>query len=123
MKTIYESPQSKSVRVSTILAFLFILVALILEIFYFTDMGRSMEAIILTSVLLLVAFSSFLVFPLYIISDDESECSVCGKRFRGQSSVCPFCGARFAGSREDDEEFDKVADFFDDQFSDIDYDN
>ena len=26
-------------------------------------------------------------------------------------------------SIEDDEEFDKVADFFDDQFSDIDYDN
>lgn len=72
MKTIYECPQSKSVRVSTILAFLFILIVLILEIFYFTDMGRSMESIILTSVLLLVAFSSFLVFPLYIISDDES---------------------------------------------------
>lgn len=71
MKTIYECPQSKGVRVSTVLALVFVLVALILEIYFFTEMGRSLEAVILTSVLLLVAFSSFLVFPLYIISDDE----------------------------------------------------
>ena len=71
MKTIYECPQSKGVRVSTALALFFVLVALILEIYFLTEMGRSLEAVILTSVLLLVAFSSFLVFPLYIISDDE----------------------------------------------------
>ena len=71
MKTIYECPQSKGVRVSTALALVFVLVVLILEIYFFTEMGRSLEAVILTSVLLLVAFSSFLVFPLYIISDDE----------------------------------------------------
>ena len=71
MKTIYECPQSKGVRVSTALALVFVLVALILEIYFFTELGRSLEAVILTSVLLLVAFSSFLVFPLYIISDDE----------------------------------------------------
>ena len=71
MKTIYECPQSKGVRVSTAIALVFVLVALILEIYFFTEMGRSLEAVILTSVLLLVAFSSFLVFPLYIISDDE----------------------------------------------------
>ena len=46
----------------------------------------------------------------HIISDDESECSVCGKRFQGKSSVCPVCGARFAGSREDYEEFDEEED-------------
>ena len=71
MKTIYECPQSKRVRVSTALALFFVLVVLILEIYFFTELGRSLEAVILTSVLLLVAFSSFLVFPLYIISDDE----------------------------------------------------
>lgn len=71
MKTIYECPQSKGVRVSTALALFFVLVVLILEIYFFTELGRSLEAVILTSVLLLVAFSSFLVFPLYIISDDE----------------------------------------------------
>ena len=71
MKTIYECPQSKGIRVSTILAFLFVLIALVLGIYFFTKLGRSAEAIILTSVLVGVAFSSFLLFPLYIISDDE----------------------------------------------------
>lgn len=46
----------------------------------------------------------------HVISDDESECSVCGKRFREKSSVCPACGARFAGSKDDYEEFDEEED-------------
>ena len=46
----------------------------------------------------------------HVISDDESECSVCGKRFHGKSPVCPSCGARFAGSRDDYEEFDEEED-------------
>ena len=46
----------------------------------------------------------------HVISDDESECSVCGKRFRGKYSVCPSCGARFTGSKEDYEEFDEEED-------------
>ena len=46
MKTIYECPQSKGVRVSTVLAFLFLLVVLLLEIYFFTEMGRSLEAVI-----------------------------------------------------------------------------
>jgi hypothetical protein len=71
MKRIYECPQSKGIKVSTILAFLFVFVVLMLEIYFFTEMGRSMETIIVTSILLLVAFSSFLVFPLYIMADDE----------------------------------------------------
>ena len=46
----------------------------------------------------------------HVISDDESECSVCGKRFRGKHSVCPSCGARFTCSKEDYEEFDEEED-------------
>lgn len=46
----------------------------------------------------------------HIISDDESECSVCGKRFPGKRSVCPSCGACFTGSKEDYEEFDEEED-------------
>ncbi len=46
----------------------------------------------------------------HVISDDESECSVCGKRFRGKQSVCPSCGARFTISKEDYEEFDEEED-------------
>ncbi len=49
----------------------------------------------------------------HILSEDESECSVCGKRFRGRSEVCPSCGARFAGSREDREELDEEEDELD----------
>lgn len=71
MKTIYECPQSKGVKWSTILCFIFVLATLIFEIYFFTEMGHSIEAIIITSILLAVLFSSFMVFPLYIISDDE----------------------------------------------------
>ena len=46
----------------------------------------------------------------HVISDDESECFVCGKRFRGKHSVCPSCGAQFTGSKEDYEEFDEEED-------------
>ena len=46
----------------------------------------------------------------HVISDDESECSVCGKRFRGKQSVCPSCGARFTGSKEAHEAFDEEED-------------
>ena len=36
---------------------------------------------------------------------DDSECSVCGARFRKKGMVCPKCGARFSGTKEDDDEF------------------
>jgi hypothetical protein len=71
MKTIYECPQSKGVKWSTIICFIFVLIALLIEIYLFTEMGRSIEAITITSILLIVSFSSFLVFPLYIVSDDD----------------------------------------------------
>ena len=71
MKTIYECPQSKGVKWSTIICFIVVLAVLLCEIYLITEMGHSVEAIVVTSVVLLVVFSSFLVFPLYIISDDE----------------------------------------------------
>ena len=46
----------------------------------------------------------------HVISDDESECSVCGKRLRGESSVCPSCGTQFACCKEDYGEFDEEED-------------
>jgi len=46
----------------------------------------------------------------HVISGDESECSVCGKRFRGKRSACPACGVRFENSKVDDEEFDEEED-------------
>ena len=71
MKTIYECPRSKGVKWSTIICFIFVLAVLIYEIYLFTEMGHSVEAVVITSILLLVVLSSFLVFPLYIISDEE----------------------------------------------------
>lgn len=71
MKTIYECPQSKGVKWSTVLCFIVVLVVLVFEIYYFAEMGHSIEAVIITSILLAALFSSFMVFPLYIISDDE----------------------------------------------------
>jgi hypothetical protein len=71
MKTIYECPQSKGVKWSTIICFIVVFAGLIYEIYLFTETGHSVEAVVITSILLLVVFSSFLVFPLYIISDDE----------------------------------------------------
>ena len=46
----------------------------------------------------------------HLLSEDESECSVCGSRFKGKGMDCPHCGARFAGVREDSEEFDEEED-------------
>lgn len=71
MKTIYECPQSKGVKWSTIICFIVVFAVLIYEIYLFTETGHSVEAVVITSILLLVVFSSFLVFPLYIISYDE----------------------------------------------------
>jgi hypothetical protein len=71
MKTIYECPQSKVVKWSTIICFIVVFAVLIYEIYLFTEMGHSVEAVVITSILLLVVFSSFLIFPLYIISDEE----------------------------------------------------
>ena len=42
---------------------------------------------------------------LHYVTDDESECSVCGARFSGKGSVCPRCGARFGSSRTDEDEW------------------
>lgn len=41
----------------------------------------------------------------HYISDDVSECSKCGARFRTKTMVCPKCGARFGTAIEDDGEF------------------
>ena len=50
----------------------------------------------------------------HYITEDESECSVCGARFPDKLPVCPRCGARFGTAetdeREWDEEFDEECD-------------
>ena len=46
----------------------------------------------------------------HYISDDESECSVCGARFPGKESICPRCGAHFDSSKTDEEEWEEEFD-------------
>lgn len=71
MKTIYECSQSKSVKWITTIFILVMILCILAEI-YFVSQGMDVTAaIIISATLLAVLFSCFLVFPLYIITDDE----------------------------------------------------
>ena len=41
----------------------------------------------------------------HYMSEDESECSVCGARFREKVMECPNCGARFGTATENQDEW------------------
>ena len=46
----------------------------------------------------------------HYITDDESECSVCGARFSKRLPSCPRCGASFDSAETDEEEWDEEFD-------------
>ena len=46
----------------------------------------------------------------HYMTEDESECSICGRRIPAYASSCPNCGVRFNASREDEEEWDEEFD-------------
>ena len=71
MKTIYECSQSKMVKWITAIFILAMVLGVLTEIYYVSKGMDVTVAIIVSAVLLAVAFSCFFVFPLYIISDDE----------------------------------------------------
>jgi len=71
MKTIYECSQSKMVKWITAIFILAIILGVLTAIYYVSKGLDVTVAIIVSAVLLAVAFSCFLVFPMYIISDDE----------------------------------------------------
>lgn len=71
MKTIYECSQSKMVKWITAIFILVMILGVLTEIYYVSKGMDVTVAIIVSAVLLAVAFSCFFVFPLYIISDDE----------------------------------------------------
>ncbi len=72
MKTIYECSQSKSVKWFTAIFLLFVVVAVLLELYAVSRGADVTEAIIVTALLLLVvSCSCFALVPLYIIADDE----------------------------------------------------
>ena len=50
------------------------------------------------------------VYHPHVISDDEYECGVCGRRFSRDLTACPYCGVRFNHTETDEEEFIEVED-------------
>ena len=46
----------------------------------------------------------------HYMTEDESECTICGKRIPAYSSSCPNCGVRFNAAKEDGEEWDEEFD-------------
>ena len=71
MKTIYECSQSTGVKWITVIFFLIMILAILVSIYEVSKGGNNIEAIIVTAILLVVSFSCFLVFPMYIIAEDE----------------------------------------------------
>ena len=71
MKTIYECSQSTGVKWITVIFFLVMILAILVSIYEVSKGGNNIEAIIVTAILLVVSFSCFLVFPMYIIAEDE----------------------------------------------------
>ena len=71
MKTIYECSQSKGIKWFTIIFFLIVSLAILVEIYYVSKGINVTGAIIVTAILLAASFSCFLIFPMYIIADDE----------------------------------------------------
>lgn len=71
MKTIYECSQSKGIKWFTLIFFLVVSIAILVEIYYVSKGINVTGAIIVTAILLAVSFSCFFIFPMYIIADDE----------------------------------------------------
>ena len=71
MKTIYECSQSTGVKWITVIFFLVMILAILVSIYEVSKGGNNIEAIIVTALLHVVSFSCFLVFPMYVIAEDE----------------------------------------------------
>ena len=71
MKTIYECSQSKGIKWFTLIFFLVVSIAILVEIYYVSKGINVTGAIIVTAILLAASFSCFFIFPMYIIADDE----------------------------------------------------
>ena len=71
MKTIYECSQSKGIKWVTAIFFLLIIIAILVEVYYASKGTNLTVAMIVIAVLLVVSISCVLVFPIYIVSDDE----------------------------------------------------
>ena len=50
------------------------------------------------------------VYHPHLMTLDDYECTICGRRFRRDQMTCPHCGARFSAAETDEEEFDEEED-------------
>ncbi|MCK8623340.1 PH domain-containing protein [Prevotella sp. E13-27] len=71
MKTIYECSQSKSVKWITAIFILAMVLGVLTEMYYVSKGMDVTGAIIVSATLIAVCLSCFLIFPMYIIADDE----------------------------------------------------
>lgn len=71
MKTVYECSQSKGIKWFTIIFFLLVSLAILLEMYSVSKGVNVTTAIIVTAIMLAVSISCFLIFPMYITADDE----------------------------------------------------
>ena len=46
----------------------------------------------------------------HAIDPEDSECSVCHRRFGRKAPVCPYCGVRFVKAMTDEEEWEEEED-------------
>ena len=66
MKTIYECSQSKVIKWFTAIFFLMIIGSVLLVIYLASQGTSPTEPILVTALLLVVTFSCFFIFPLYL---------------------------------------------------------
>lgn len=71
MKTVYECSQSKGIKWFTIIFFLLVSLAILLEMYSVSKGVNVTTAIIVTAIMLAVSISCLLIFPMYITADDE----------------------------------------------------
>ena len=71
MKTIYECSQSKKIKWFTVIFFFIVILAILVQMILISKGINVIGGIIVTIVLLVASFSCFLLFPMYIIADDE----------------------------------------------------
>ena len=71
MKTIYECSQSKSVKWITVIFILAMVLGVLTDMYYVSKGMDVTGAIIVSATLIAVCLSCFLIFPMYIIADDE----------------------------------------------------
>ena len=71
MKTIYECSQSKGIKWGTAIFFVLMFLAILTVIYRVSNGLEVTTALVVAGLLIVSSVSCFLVFPMYVIADDE----------------------------------------------------